>query len=174
MRLYPEFFVILSKIFTQPDRFLPLNKLISTLTLLIIPATANHPRRDGRLTICFTTQHKALFWAFVLYVSYKLLAPAEHSGIDIAHLDKLVHAGIFFLLTLLLLRAYQMSRLQYLIVAGVYGLVTEYLQSQTAYRSADIFDWFADMAGVLILFATQNILRQIQAKISLKDGKSHD
>jgi VanZ family protein len=100
-------------------------------------------------------QYIALFWACLLFVSYKLLAPATHSGIDIPHLDKLAHAAIFFVLCGLLMRAYSMSWLQYFTVFAVYGLITEYLQAQTGHRSGDVLDWLANMTGVILLFIAQ-------------------
>jgi VanZ family protein len=98
-------------------------------------------------------QNKSLFWSFLLLISYQLLAPSDGPGLDLPHFDKLVHGCIFFVLTALLIRAYQMSTLQYFTIAAAYGLISEYLQAQTGYRSGDPLDWLADISGTLLLLA---------------------
>lgn len=145
LRLYPEFFVIISKIFPSEAK---------TLSVVM-----------------HDYQNKSLFWFFLLFISWKLLAPVDDSGIDIPHFDKVVHAGIFFVLTFLLIRAYRMSWPQYFSIFAVYGLITEYLQAQTGYRTSDPLDWFADMAGVVLLFTVCS-MQQKRQKWKRQETKS--
>jgi VanZ family protein len=114
-------------------------------------------------------QNKWLFWGFLGYVSYALLAPAISSGIKIPHLDKIVHAGIFFVLTFLLMNAYTMLRTQIVILFTVYGALIEILQARTGNRTGDVYDLIADVVGIFILFWTLDIWqKRIKPLISQK------
>jgi VanZ family protein len=106
--------------------------------------------------------NRALFWGFLLFVSYKFIAPAGHSGINIPHLDKIVHAGIFFVLTFLLIRAHQMAHWQYVITLAIYGALIEYLQGLTGFRSSDVYDWIADCLGIFILLVSFHLFPLIK------------
>jgi VanZ family protein len=123
-----------------------------------------NPRLSQSLTRIKLSHYRWLFWGFLLCISYKLLIPAEHSGVNIPHLDKLVHGGIFFVMTFLLMLAYQMYHLQYFIVLTSYGVITEYLQAQTGYRTGDIFDLLADICGIILLFAVRKLWLNKQLK----------
>lgn len=104
-----------------------------------------------------STLYRWLFWLFLIFISYKFLTPSAHSGIEIPHLDKIVHAGIFFVLALLINKAHTTSQKTQLLWFGIYGALIEVLQGLSGYRSADIFDWLADMLGVLLFFALVRI-----------------
>lgn len=100
---------------------------------------------------------QSLFWGFWLFVSYKFLAQVEHSGIEIPHLDKVMHAGIFYILSFLLIQSYHMNRIQQLLLWLVYGCSIEWLQSLSGYRSGDFLDLLANMFGVVMLFISLDL-----------------
>lgn len=75
--------------------------------------------------------------------------------LGIPHFDKLVHAGFYFVLTLLLIRPFSsLTRLPYvysLISASLLSGCVEILQEQIAVlRHGDIYDFLANLAGVLM------------------------
>ncbi len=115
-------------------------------------------------------QNKWLFWGVFSFFSYKLLSRTAHSGISIAHFDKIVHMGLFFILCFLLVRAYAMTRTQQYTVLAIYGALIEWLQALTGYRSGDIYDWIADMLGVVILFAALDLWQIFTNKRRNKNG----
>ena len=93
---------------------------------------------------------RRLFWLVLLFISYQLLAPMEHSGVEIPHIDKLVHLLIFALLSVLVHISYHLRRTTQLLVWGIYGAAIELLQGLTPARSADSLDFLANMLGVII------------------------
>lgn len=87
-----------------------------------------------------------------------------HSGINIPHFDKIVHMGLFFILCFLLIRAYSMTRTQQFTLLAIYGALIEWLQALTGYRSGDIYDWIADVLGIVLLFAALDFWRVFTSK----------
>lgn len=109
---------------------------------------------------------RLLFWAFLGFISYKFLTPSQHSGINIPHLDKLAHAGLFFILAWLAHRGYQLNATKQLLWLGIYGALIEVLQATTGYRSGDVLDWLADLLGVVILILLLNCRQKPQLQAS--------
>jgi VanZ family protein len=82
--------------------------------------------------------------------------PAPESVPKIAHLDKLLHAGAYALLSMLFFRAYRTTRYRdrtnYIVIfsilsAGLYGISDELHQYFVPYRSAEVQDALADIIG---------------------------
>jgi VanZ family protein len=78
---------------------------------------------------------------------------------EVEHLDKVIHAGIYGVLGLLLYRAYRSQwpgasawsiTCASLLSAGLYGLTDEIHQYFVPERSADPWDWVADLIGALL------------------------
>jgi len=97
-----------------------------------------------------------IYCALIFYMSSR---PAPESIPKIAHLDKLLHAGAYALLSALFFRAYRTTRLgdkhPYVILlsilsAGLYGISDEVHQYFVPSRSADIHDVLANLAGSVI------------------------
>jgi len=73
------------------------------------------------------------------------------------HFDKIIHFFEYGIFTLILFYSYKKSLKKEFssiiifsaVTAAVYGISDEYHQSFTVYRSAEILDWFADLAGIL-------------------------
>ena len=106
-----------------------------------------------------TLQNQWLFWGVFSFFSYKLLSRAAHSGISIPHFDKIVHMGLFFILCFLLVSAYSMTRTQHFTLLAIYGALIEWLQALTGYRSGDVYDWIADVLGIVLLFVALDFWR---------------
>jgi len=75
---------------------------------------------------------------------------------SIPHFDKAVHFGLFFLLSILACRGWQDSKwharkvnIAIIFIGIVLATVIEILQSYIPFRSADIFDWWADFLGIV-------------------------
>lgn len=87
---------------------------------------------------------------------------------DIPHLDKLVHAGMYFVFTFLLVienREKLVSPLRYLILASIpflFGSIIEILQSVlTDIRSGDLFDAMFNVAGIGLAILSWNVLKKL-------------
>lgn len=97
-----------------------------------------------------------ILW-FVVIFALCAMPPQDipEAGIDIPHLDKVVHYGMFFILSLLIcfestFLNIRKKRKIYLIAISVsffYGGLIEILQYYFFNRGCDVWDWLADMAG---------------------------
>ncbi len=111
----------------------------------------------------FNTHIKPLapyfFWGLVAIVMQLLLM--EHSGTlpGFPHLDKIIHACLFAMLTIVGYLSY--FKYQKWLYLGLifYGAATEILQDVfTSTRFASIYDWFADIAGILLAMLVIKII----------------
>lgn len=100
----------------------------------------------------------ALLWALVILVL--CLIPGkdlpEWHWFALFDLDKLVHAGMFFVLALLLAQAFHAARrpkrwlLTACLIAIAYGMATEFMQGLEAMgRRTDVNDMIANAAGAV-------------------------
>lgn len=77
-------------------------------------------------------------------------------GIDLPHLDKVVHFGMFFILSLLMRQKFEYRKYDlktiYVIMIGfsfLYGGLIEILQHNFFNRGGDVWDLLADIAGAV-------------------------
>lgn len=96
------------------------------------------------------TLARITFWSFLIFITYKFLAPGIDSGINIPHLDKLAHFVIFALLAGLVHFSYKLNTQLQLFIWAIYGVGIELLQGLTPTRSPEILDFVADMLGVIV------------------------
>ncbi len=92
-----------------------------------------------------------IFWGLVAFVSKLLLM--EHVGTlpSFPYLDKIIHACLFITLTLVGYLAYSDYKKWLYISLATYGAITEIMQEVlTNTRFASIYDWLADLTGILI------------------------
>jgi hypothetical protein len=112
-------------------------------------------------------------WFFIVLVLLCIPGndlPNTGDWFNIPHFDKLVHTGLFGIMTFLfiypILRSdlKKQEKMYYLIKISIslslWGLTTEFIQKIVPNRSFDLLDWAADSAGVLIVFL--GCLRNIQ------------
>lgn len=110
----------------------------------------------------------SLLWAGVIL--WLCLIPGkalpEWEWFSVFELDKLVHAGMFFVLCMLLAQALRSNRwpvryiLWAVIISAGYGLCTEFLQGLEALgRRTDINDMIANTVGALTAGGFANWLR---------------
>jgi VanZ family protein len=113
----------------------------------------------------------ALAYVVVVFVAGSL--PMHSVGSGFTWSDKLVHALAFLIMQLLLVRMvrFELPRASAgaqqalaAIVAALLGALMELYQGALPHRSADLYDWFADLAGIslallaALAFARRNLL----------------
>lgn len=107
----------------------------------------------------------AIAWAFVILVLCLMPGKAlpEWNWIALLDLDKLVHAGLFFVLAVLLAQAFVSNGapLRYIfwacIISIAYGFATEFMQGLDALgRRTDLNDMIANSTGALLAAAHVN------------------
>ena len=97
-------------------------------------------------------------WMILLFVLSSLSFESYTPNIE--NEDKLFHAGLFGMLSILLFLALHYERglpvmkaaSLAVLVTAAYGAFDEFHQSFTAGRMLDVRDWFADLAGGLFVF----------------------
>lgn len=100
-----------------------------------------------------------IIWALVVFILCAM--PGEdipNPRLDIPHLDKIVHFGMFFIMTLLIshylgIQTNLRQRTIYtiaILVAFTYGGLIEILQHYFFGRSGDLWDLSADLAGGIV------------------------
>ena len=93
--------------------------------------------------------------ALLFYLSHQ---PALHTPMLFSAQDKVLHAGVYALLGLLLLTAQPRPAQGYswkqvsisVLIASLYGLSDEIHQHFVPGRNSDVLDWIADSVGALI------------------------
>ncbi len=107
----------------------------------------------------FKYQYLAILWAILVLILCDI-PPSSFKGAPVFEgIDKLVHTGFFFVLTVLLLygkirqqKSYSyriLTIFKILLITTLLGGGIELLQLKVfTYRSADWWDFFADMTGV--------------------------
>lgn len=112
-------------------------------------------------TIKFLSKNRnSILWGLVIFILCTM-PPSGFPKVTVSGLDKLVHFGLFAVLTLLVIsenntlrvlgNVSQKTRLVGIAVSIVYGGLVELLQLKVfTYRGADWFDLIADVMGTLI------------------------
>lgn len=108
---------------------------------------------------------KILFLAYVALVFYLTLLPQENftelstfRGFElffkIENFDKLVHFGMFGLMTILLFWSYKISNLRLIYIPFLISLFIEILQGTITvlHRGADFVDLMANLSGITISY----------------------
>lgn len=101
----------------------------------------------------------AVGWAaLIFWLSAQPAGSGKFDWLDLPGLDKVAHAVVFGILTVLCAQALGSlgqvrSLVLAVVIASVYGVTDELHQRSVAGRDADILDWIADTAGA-IAFAT--------------------
>jgi VanZ family protein len=116
----------------------------------------------------------AILWTFVILLlcwTPDIYLPVEEDNttwFEIAHLDKIVHAGIFTVFSVLWLRAIPGGNRRFLAVllAGTaLGALTEVVQNlPIVHREGEIGDFLVDLLGVVVGFPIYAWLDRIQQR----------
>lgn len=98
-------------------------------------------------------------------VSVLLLIEMQPSEPGWPYFDKVVHATMFLTLGVLGYIAYSKHKLAVWIGLAFYGVATEYLQSAyTETRFGSIYDWFADITGIILSLLIVYTIKTIRSK----------
>ena len=99
--------------------------------------------------------YRVIFIVLILLISYLAIIPFSTTSIDVPHLDKLLHFLAFFVLMTFLdlstTRPIEVH-LGLILCLLLYALAIEVIQYTLPYRSADLYDIFADCLGMLVYF----------------------
>lgn len=106
-----------------------------------------------------------IFFAYVGLVFYLTLLPQENFSklstikeleifLEIDNLDKIVHCGMFGLMTILLFITYKITTLRLMIIPFLISFLIEILQGvlTSLYRSFDFVDLMANLSGIALAY----------------------
>ncbi|KZN51435.1 VanZ family protein [Pseudoalteromonas luteoviolacea] len=96
--------------------------------------------------------YRALLLLFLIVVTYLFAKEVNNHTIRIAHLDKVVHFGVFFALAFFSHRAFKFKIWFHMILLTSYGAAVEWMQSTLPYRQASLGDFIADVSGAMSYF----------------------
>jgi VanZ family protein len=105
--------------------------------------------------------YKVLFYITVVAVFIIAISPSGQSNINIANLDKILHAIAFFVLSLELNRASSTieHRIRNMSALLTFGIFIEIAQSFTPTRESSVNDVLADLVGILLFQLFYSLLR---------------
>lgn len=108
---------------------------------------------------------KIIFFAYVALVFYLTLLPQENFNklgtikqleifLKLENFDKIVHFGLFGLMTILLFNAYRFFSIKLIIIPFSISLLIEILQGILTFlhRSFDFVDLMANLSGITISY----------------------
>ena len=108
---------------------------------------------------------KIIFFAYVALVFYLTLLPQENFSklstikeleifLEIDNLDKIVHCGMFGMMTILLFVAYKITTLRLMIIPFLVSFLIEILQGilTSLHRSFDFVDLMANLSGIALAY----------------------
>lgn len=104
-----------------------------------------------RLFHYFNRWMPLLFWLLIVITSMLMLIELPEKKDGLPYVDKVQHAAIFAALTYSGLLAYSQKKWHVLLGLAVLGATYEVTQAAfTVSRKASIYDWLADVVGILI------------------------
>ena len=99
-----------------------------------------------------------LGWLYVLLLLYGSLIRVPDINTYLDHTDKLIHFLLYFILAGWFIQLYSRHSQRMVILGGaiVLGIVIEFLQGLTGYRSFDLLDALANSIGAISAFLLAN------------------
>lgn len=108
-----------------------------------------------------------IFWGLVALVTKLLLMEDSGTLPSFPHLDKVIHACLFATLSFVGYLAYANYEKWLYTSLVFYGATTEVMQGVfTRTRFASIYDWFADVAGILLVLLVVKLISHLNTKSS--------
>lgn len=106
-----------------------------------------------------------IFWTLLAIVGTFMLVELNPKEDGLKYVDKIQHALIFFILSVSGCLAFKKKIWIVILGLAIFGAIIEVLQATlTTTRTGDIYDWLADVAGILIGFMIISIYRQFKPK----------
>ena len=102
-----------------------------------------------------------IFWLLIVIVSVLMLIELQPTTGGIPNIDKLEHAFVFIALTMTGCLAYAQQKPWLYAGLIALGALYEVLQALfTVTRQASVYDWLADIVGILITISVMALLKK--------------
>ncbi len=119
----------------------------------------------------------SIIWAVIILIGCTIKVDLPHdedpTKFHIPHADKIVHFGIFFILSALIGFEKKIlktsDKIKIILIGTVYGILIEIIQYFIPWRGFDYFDMLADsigaICGVMTLAAGRSLLKKGTGKL---------
>lgn len=108
--------------------------------------------------------YQGIFLICIIFFTFLFAKEIKGAASLFPHVDKVAHFGIFFLLGLVMDKAFKFPLyMQILLLAG-YGASIEIMQDTLPYRQASLGDFFADFAGAASYFLVKRFFTSDKKK----------
>lgn len=116
---------------------------------------------------------RLLVWVLIIFVLCSMPVPKVDTPKNIPHLDKVAHFVLFFFFGAFVFGFLQerkafnkiMNAVLVMLATASYGGIIEWLQGDYFARSADIWDWWADMLGALVGIFSYSLLHIFRQRL---------
>ncbi|MBE0457495.1 MAG: VanZ family protein [Pseudoalteromonas prydzensis] len=101
--------------------------------------------------------YQALFLVSIVAFTFLFAKEIKGAANLFPHVDKVAHFGIFFILAVVMDKAFKIPLLVQILLLAGYGAAIEIMQDMLPYRQASVADFIADFAGAASYFAIKLI-----------------
>ncbi|KPH61400.1 hypothetical protein AMS58_06990 [Pseudoalteromonas porphyrae] len=101
--------------------------------------------------------YQALFLISIVAFTFLFAKEVKGAANLFPHVDKVAHFGIFFILAVVMDKAFKIPLLLQIFLLAGYGAAIEVMQGMLPYRQASVADFIADFAGAASYFTIKLI-----------------
>ena len=96
--------------------------------------------------------YQVLFLISIIGFTFLFAKEIEGVGSLFPHIDKVAHFGIFFVLAMVMDKAFKLPLVVQILLLAGYGAAIEFMQDMLPYRQASVGDFVADFIGAVSYF----------------------
>ena len=112
-----------------------------------------------------TLFHYRMIFGLAFIIScFGFFSEVKQGPVLFSHFDKVMHFGVFAVLTLLLQKGFGLNWKIGLALAVIYGAAVEIIQGAFAGRQASFGDWVADILGAIAALYVLYVLKRRQVE----------
>lgn len=108
--------------------------------------------------------YQAIFLISIVAFTFLFAKEVKGAANLFPHVDKVAHFGIFFLLAIIMDKAFKLPLYSQILLLAGYGAAIEIMQDTLPYRQASLGDFIADFLGAASYFLAKALLALGQKK----------
>ncbi|ADT67756.1 VanZ family protein [Pseudoalteromonas sp. SM9913] len=102
--------------------------------------------------------YQAIFLISIVAFTFLFAKEVKGAANLFPHVDKVAHFGIFFLLAIIMDKAFKLPLYAQILLLAGYGAAIEIMQDSLPYRQASLVDFVADFIGAASYFLAKALL----------------
>lgn len=108
--------------------------------------------------------YQAIFLISIAIFTFLFAKEVKGAANLFPHIDKVAHFGIFFVLAIIMDKAFKLPLYSQILLLALYGAGIEIMQDSLPYRQASFADFVADFAGAASYFLVKVIVFKYKRK----------